>query len=177
MNKELDNSKSNLVISNQKILTLTPSEHRKNVLDDLHDFVDSSPRVLEAESKTWGFQEDPNDFKGANGTLFFRLEEIRFTIVRAKLENGGLRCYMTLAWLTSTFGWTTQYGNNPAPVFSINVKNSAGGVLIPWTVGPVVFNCGMNKVPMAFTKDFDPQVYEIIAGGGLFNTSASVYKC
>ncbi|GAB3630137.1 hypothetical protein PTE30175_04803 [Pandoraea terrae] len=164
-------------LSVTEVTTNERPEERNSILGEVVGALFSLPSSAEAESKTFGFKIDPFNIKGAQGQLFFRLEQLRFTIVRANLENGGKRCFMTMSWLTTTFGWTTQHGPTPLANFDMNVLNSAGGVLMPWTFSRH-FLCRTEQEPWTFVYEkIDPQFYEIIAGANFRNQSATVYKC
>ncbi|MGJ7488016.1 hypothetical protein ACSFA2_22325 [Variovorax sp. LT2P21] len=154
---------------------VTPSKC-SSILGEIGGALLSLPPNTASESQTWGYIKDPYDLLGSDGKPRFRMEQIRFTIVRAKLENGGVRCYMTISWLVSSFGWTTQYGNTPGINFDVNVKNEAGGVLVPWRFS-THFTCGLNKSSVVFLKDFDPQVYDIIDGAPMIVNGFRMYGC
>jgi hypothetical protein len=163
-------------LPSQEIQTTGLATHHSSALGEIGGALLSLPSNIASESKTWGFTRDPYDLLNGGGTAMFRMEELRFTIVRAKLENGGLRCYMTMSWLVTSFGWTSQYGPTPAINFDLNVKNAAGGVLIPWRFSQH-FICGNSRSSAVSLTDFDPQVYDIIDYVSMIINGFRSYRC
>ena len=116
-----------------------------------------------AESKTWTFNPDPWVIKTGAGQALVTLTGIRFTIVRATLTTGGYRCYMVLRWDATSNGWRTWYNDNPGMPMMIDIKNASDGVILPWDLSRIHFKCDYQSWPMTFQRDFDPDIYPIIA--------------
>jgi len=130
-----------------------------------------------AESKTWSYA-NPYEKKATDGTPIFTIYDLKFTIVRAVIPTGGYKCYMTLSGYWTTFGWGTNR-NIPASFLDIlvDVKNSAGGVILAWPIDDIAIGCRWNRQSMTFSNDFDPDIYDIIAYASVIFKNTTFRPC
>lgn len=133
--------------------------------------------TLAAESKTWTYRS-PWEIKFDDGRTAITIFDLKFTIIRATIPTGGYRCQMTLnsTWSTGSFGSRGGVLSSRVPLL-VELKNSAGGLLLPWNLGPVIAGCRWNKNPVSFQSDFNPDIYDIIATQTVTVKGFTFYNC
>jgi hypothetical protein len=154
---------------------------KPNLLKSKLDIVTTNnlhlPEGTASESKTWSFLPEPWVIKSTNGQTLLTISHQFFTIVRASLSTGGYRCYMTLSFDWTT-GWgRTHYSDNPGIHLMFDVKNAQGGLLLSWDLGITHNECGWVNRPISFSRDFNPDIYDIIGDGKITMFGARFFQC
>jgi hypothetical protein len=135
-----------------------------------------------SESETWPHIPDPLVFVGNNGAKLGQIEKFMFTKVRASLPQGGYRCFMTVQFFVSTLGWTTRWDiNPPLPPHPIDMRlhtmNIQGGLLEDWPLGSIDILCKDHSRPYTFSKEFNPDYYDILKKTQCFFSGTNWFKC
>jgi hypothetical protein len=129
------------------------------------------------ESKTWKQYPDPWINIGDNGQTLLTIDTTLITAIRATDTNGHLRCMLTIAEFWTT-GWgATKYRDNPGMPFQFSYENKAGGRFRWWDQGRIHSLCGMNKTPINFTENFEPDIYDDFEQWHRYLGQALFYKC
>ena len=126
-----------------------------------------------SQSKTWA--HEPMQFID-NGILYLTLAQLRFTAVRAQLEAGGYKCFMSLKCIVTPNGWSTA---PPGIPIAMDVFNAASGLLLHWDVKDLLkVSCDTQR-PFEYTAfaDFEPDLYDIMWNLGLSYPATPMYKC
>lgn len=120
------------------------------------------PPGLNAEIRSWRFQNDPFRLVAGDGWQLVEFSNQRLSVVRATPQSGITRCFMAYRCLITTFGWTTRTGANPGFGQTVDILDAQGNDLFQWSHGKLNVECGDKERFGLWCRDLRPDVFDKI---------------